>query len=336
MNLNRNNPRNFATETEWELLRPEIDALWSTRAKGSMEGVAGASLAYAYLVPEEARQAVVILPGRTEFIDKYAETAFDLFRQGFSVFLLDHRGQGSSDRLLSDSHKGHVESFDDYVEDLQQFLVQIVLPLTEKAPVLLGHSMGGAIAARHLQIYPKVVAAAVLCSPMLEINTGAPQSIVWPILARIDAMLAPLSSEPGYVPGGGEYKTITYAKEGKLNKLTSSERRLDYFNQQCLDNPSVQLGAPTRQWLLQAFHCMETVIRDADKVQVPVTLLISGGDRVVREGGQKMFVDALRANARAAADYIVIEDAEHELLVEADKYRLQALNHIVDFLDRLD
>ncbi|MDR8258611.1 alpha/beta fold hydrolase, partial [Acinetobacter baumannii] len=61
---------------------------------------------------------VLICPGRIESYVKYAEVAYDLFHCGFDVMIIDHRGQGRSGRLLSDTHRGHVVNFSDYVDDL--------------------------------------------------------------------------------------------------------------------------------------------------------------------------------------------------------------------------
>ena len=71
----------------------------------------GTSLRYGVLPTDGTpRGAVLLLPGYSEFIEKYLETGSELQRAGYSVLLLDWRGQGLSDRKLSDHHKGHVQS----------------------------------------------------------------------------------------------------------------------------------------------------------------------------------------------------------------------------------
>lgn len=331
------NPRGLSTEAELGRTRPQIEAVWAQRVQGRFSGVEGVSIAYAYIEPAERKsRAVVISSGRTEFIDKYAEVAFDLFQQGFAVYVIDHRGQGFSGRLLTDLHKGHVVDFEHYVSDLHQFVTEVVLPRESLSPVLVGHSMGAAIVARFIQVYPDIAAGAAVCSPMLEINTGAPQGIVWPILSRIEALLSSPDKEPGYVPGGVPYRAVQFSKEGRMNNLTSSEVRLEYFNQQYIDFPQVQMGSPTRHWLLRAFEAMARILAEVDCVRVPVAVMVSGGDRIVREGGAIEFVESLERLGQVPVSFLRVEGAEHELLMESDVFRLPAMNFLLDFIESID
>ena len=332
----QDNPKGLSTEAELSRTRPQIEAVWAKRVQGQFAGVDGVSIAYAFIEPAQRRsRAVVISPGRTEFIDKYAEVAFDLFQQGCAVYVIDHRGQGFSGRLLADSHKGHVADFDHYVADLHQLVAEVVVPRESLLPVLVGHSMGGAIVARCLQVHPDIAAGAVLCSPMLEINTGAPQRIVWPILSRIEALLSSPDKEPGYVPGGVPYSATQFSKEGRMNNLTSSEARLDYFNRQYREFPQVQIGSPTRHWLLKAFEAMAQILAEVDRIHVPIAVMVSGGDRIVREGGAVEFVESLERLNLAPVPFLRIEGAEHELLMESDVFRLPAMNFLLGFIETI-
>ncbi|MGP6086780.1 alpha/beta fold hydrolase [Antarctobacter jejuensis] len=123
--------------------------------------------------------ALVIAPGRSEPSYEYAETAIDFIGRGYGpVYVIDHRGQGLSPRLLADPDKSHVEDFDDYVDDFDAFVgaVQADLAALGAGPdqplFLTSNSMGGAIAIGYFQ---KVGAenpfdAAVLVSAMIHVN----------------------------------------------------------------------------------------------------------------------------------------------------------------------
>lgn len=331
----QNSSRRLSTEAELERTRPQIEAWWAGRTQGLFKGVGGVPIAYAYIEPVQRRErAILISPGRTEYIDKYAETAFDLCQQGYAVYVVDHRGQGHSGRLFTDPHKGHVEVFDDYAEDMQRFIEGVLTPREPLAPVLLGHSMGGAIVARHLQLHPRAAAGAVLLSPMLAIHTDAPQWLIQPLLKCLEAGSRLMGRESGYVPGGSGYQDVPFVDKGEANQLTSSRVRLDYMNHQCNQDPSVQVGAPTRHWLLQAFSAMRAVWEDRRKIQLPVTVLLSGADRIVDNNGAEALVAALKQKS-VQADCLTIKGAEHELLMEVDEYRLAAMHRLLDFIDKL-
>src|SRR5579872_3252957 len=72
----------------------------------------GVSLRFARWHPPRNRKGTLcLLPGRTEFIDKYFEVVNDARERGFAVAMIDWRGQGLSDRLLRDPRKGHIRDF---------------------------------------------------------------------------------------------------------------------------------------------------------------------------------------------------------------------------------
>ena len=66
---------------------------------GSFQGNGDISVSYAYCIPEQAKHSVLISSGRIESLLKYKEVIYELYRNGFAVFVLDHRGQGLSGRM---------------------------------------------------------------------------------------------------------------------------------------------------------------------------------------------------------------------------------------------
>jgi len=133
------------------------------------------------------RGSVVIAPGRTEASVEYFETAIDLATRGFGpAYVVDHRGQGLSPRLLPDPHKGHVERFEDYIDEFEAVLDAIrgdleTMDAGAAVPLCFeSNSMGGAIGLGHLQRVGDdgPFAAAALLGPMLHVSylgfTGRP------------------------------------------------------------------------------------------------------------------------------------------------------------------
>ena len=140
-----------------------------------------------------------IFPGRTEWIEKYFETVRDLRSRGFAVAILDWRGQGLSDRALSDPLKGYVGNFSEFDTDLETFMREVVLPDCPPPIFALAHSMGGAVALRTIARGHRWFDRTVLAAPMLGIASAA--SITLPG-AALRARLALPASAPLMSPAG--------------------------------------------------------------------------------------------------------------------------------------
>lgn len=143
---------------------------------------------------ERPRAMVVVAHGVNEHLGRYGEMVEALTGAGFSVVGHDHRGHGRSE-----GRRGHVDDFADYARDL------VALVDRERAAdpgvpvVLLGHSMGGLIAAEAALLGQDRLAALVLCSPALAIGGRLP---AWQrrILLLLGRFAGGLPTPPG-TPG---------------------------------------------------------------------------------------------------------------------------------------
>ena len=108
---------------------------------GTLKTKDGVTLRYARFAPPPGRKGTVcIFQGRAEFIEKYFETVRDMRARGFAVAILDWRGQGGSQRMLSDPLKGHVRSFTEYEIDAETFMREVVLPDCPPPHYAIAHS----------------------------------------------------------------------------------------------------------------------------------------------------------------------------------------------------
>ena len=72
-----------------------IDPFWEEQvSRGHFAGKGDVDVHYAWCLPDTPRSTIVISSGRIESYLKYKELVFDLYQNGFAVFILDHRGQG--------------------------------------------------------------------------------------------------------------------------------------------------------------------------------------------------------------------------------------------------
>jgi lysophospholipase len=329
-------PFGLISEAEFaHRFQQEVVPLWNGQVKrGEFIGTGGLKLAYASAMVPNERAAVVIVTGRTENILKYQEVVADLVRQGYSAYVYDHRGQGFSSRLLpNEREKGHVVAFEDYVDDLQTFITDVVRPNSHKTLLVLAHSMGGGIASRHLQRFPGTFAAAALSSPMHQPNAK--------ILISVDSSCDWFKATSWFFVeswAGGKPRPYAHtAYDDVSNEYTHSAVRWAQVLKVEDDHVDVRLGGPTRGWVSEACAASDRLIAEADKTTTPVLVLQAGADTAVTPEGQTAFCSALaRGTSRSCegGGPRQIADARHELLIEADRYRVPAMTAIFEFFGR--
>lgn len=323
------NPYALTSEADVPTLYQQtLPDFWRQHAiEGEFKGKDGVAIRYATLRQEKVDRAILIVNGRVESYLKYQELAWDLWRQGYSLYLIDHRGQGMSGRMLSDHNKGYVDQFDDYVVDMKQFHDQIIMADKPAKLFLLAHSMGGAISARYLERWPDDIRAAVLSSPMLGINLGGLPKWLAKGLATTIGTVGGWFGEPPYGPGQGPYQDHGFAD----NELTHSQSRYQAFRQIYEQHPQIKLGGATAHWIYQGITGADAAIADAGAIKTPLLLLQAGNDSVVDNAAQDAF--CTKANCEGGKP-LRIEGAWHELFIESDDKRQPALTAMLDFFAR--
>ncbi|TNJ23774.1 lysophospholipase [Aeromonas sobria] len=310
------------------LYQQTLPDFWRQHAvEGEFKGKDGITIRYAALRQAKVDRAILIVNGRVESYLKYQELAWDLWRQGYSLYLIDHRGQGMSGRMLADQQKGYVDQFDDYVLDLKQFHDQVIMADQPAKLFLLAHSMGGAISARYLERWPDDIKAAVLSSPMLGINLGGLPKWLAKGLATTIGTVGDWIGEPPYGPGQGGYQDHGFAD----NELTHSQSRYQAFRQIYEQHPQIKLGGATAHWIYQGITGADAAIADAGAIKTPLLVLQAGNDSVVDNAAQDRFCTL--ANCEGGKP-LRIESAWHELFIESDDKRQPALTAMADFFAR--
>ena len=261
---------------------------------------------------KEPRQgSILLLNGRREFMEKYTETIGELIERGFDVYSLDWRGQGLSTRMLVDRHKGFIEDFDVYLNDLKMFVSNRVMPKAIGPLIILAHSMGGHIALRFIHDHPVMADRMVLTAPMIDILRSSLPS--W--CARFISRAANKAGFNGsYVFGSG----IDTDEKFEGNNLTSDPVRFMATVQTIAENPDLALGGVTYGWLSAALKSID-ILRNpgfAEQIRTPILLISAGEDRIVSNTAQKK-ICSLLPNCK----FMEIPGARHEILRETDAVR---------------
>jgi lysophospholipase len=303
-----------------------ITEFWLQGIFNSFKGVENADIHYAVFVHQHGNApALVIVPGRSESYLKYQELALDLYTQGYNIFIIDHRGQGLSERLLENPHKGYVKDFQDYVEDFRYLIENIVTQYCLTKPFILAHSMGGAIATRFMQDSPNAIQAAVISSPMLGFNSGLlPQSMAKALITIRLAINSLFGKTPWYFLGQNNYRPTPFSK----NKLSHCSQRYQRFIELYQSNRKIQLGGVTSHWLAQGIQTQKSIFTKIGQLKTPILLIQAGSDDIVCQKAQDIFcqkLHALQPKSCPNGTPIRINGAYHELFFEIDEYRDIAL-----------
>lgn len=210
--------------------------------------------------PENAHAAILLLHGLGEHMGRYGHVASALQAAGYVVFGYDHHGHG-----LSSGLRGNLLSPSQLLDDVR-FVIEHVRALTPAPMVLLGHSMGGLIAARAVANALPHIDALVMSSPALGVQTNFIQKM---LLATLPKLLPHIRVDNGV-------KTAWVARDAKVVRAY-------------LEDPLVhrQISAGLAAWLLK--EGPQTVAQ-ASAWSMPTLLLYAGQDQLVLPQASAEFV----------------------------------------------
>ena len=267
---------------------------------------------------------VLLLPGRTEYVEKYGPAGQAFAARGWGTVAIDWRGQGLADRPLPDRATGHVDSFPDYQRDVAALLdalpdmgVDLGRPL-----MALGHSMGGAIGLRAVLEGLPVLACA-FTGPMWGI---ALSPVLRPVARIIVSATRPIGLGARYAPGtnGGCYLIETPFSD---NLLTSDAKTYAWMRDQVTAHPELRLGGPSNAWVHEAL----SEIRYLHRQPLPdlPCLTVMGAEEAIIDS--RAVADLVARWPRATLHTVPI--ARHEVMMEAPSIRDAFFDRAAAFYD---
>ena len=259
--------------------------------------------ARAWLPDGPVRTVIVLAHGLGEHCGRYAWLAAALVARGHAVYALDHRGHGRSP-----GPRANIERFDHLVSDFCAFVGRASRQHFETPVVLLGHSMGGAVAFAAALRLQASLRGLVLSAPAL--GTNQPVAVGRRLLARTLSSLAP--------------------NTGLLRLPAAAVSRDPAVVRAYESDPLVHHGAIPARTLVELLAAMEGFLAQAPELRLPTLALHGTADTLVPVEGVRPVYQAIDVRKRTVRYY---HGLYHEVFNEPE--RAQVLADVLHWLDQV-
>jgi acylglycerol lipase len=249
---------------------------------------------------EPARGVVVVVHGLMDHGSRYADFAASLVAGGFAVYAPDLRGHGHSEGI-----RVYVDSFEEYLDDLDLFVKLVQAKEPGKPVFVFGHSMGGAIATLYTIRKSPKLAGLVLSAAALRADVSGFKVFGTGLVA-------------GLSPKAGVFQLDVHDFSRDPIVVNTG-----------LADPLVYQGAAPARTTKELLGAIDDIGKQMEAVTVPLLILHGTADRVTPPGGS----EELYARAKSADKKIdLYPGLFHDLLHEPERAKVTA--DIVDWVAR--
>ena len=236
------------------------------------------------------RKAIVLFHRGHEHSGRIAHLVDELGLPDFDFFAWDARGHGQSP-----GERGDSPSFATSARDVQTFCDHIgaAYGIDEENLAVVAQSVGAVIAATWVHDYAPRIRALVLASPAFKVKLYVP--FARPGLALMRKFR-------------GNFFVNSYVK---AKFLSHDPQRVASYDSDPLITKAISVNV-----LLGLYEAADRVVADAQVIQVPTQLLISGSDFVVHRKPQQQFFERLGSLKK---ELHVLPGFFHDTLGERDR-----------------
>ncbi|MCZ4281285.1 alpha/beta fold hydrolase [Kiloniella laminariae] len=216
---------------------------------------------------KKSKKAVILFHRGHEHSGRWQGVIDHLDKGDLNFFAWDARGHGKSP-----GERGYAKSFDALVKDVDSFVRHISTEygIAYNDMIILGHSVGSVLVSTWVHDYSPPIRGLILGSPALRVRLYAPFAI--PGLRLLQKIK-------------GKTFISSYVK-GRL--LTHDQEKQRSYDNDPLITPKIAVNI-----LLGLYDAGSRLLADAGAITVPVLILSSGADFVVRQSAQRQFYNGL-------------------------------------------
>ncbi len=251
---------------------------------------------------DKPRALVIALHGLGGHAGDMTNIGEYLANRGIAVFAPDLRGFGHYSGT-----KGHVMSFEEYVEDIQNLVMQVKDTYLNKITFLLGASLGGLNAIRYVVKYPRTLDGLILNCPAVSqtLDIGAGKRIAGSFLSLLNVKR--------YFETGIDYSDASRNPE----------------NIERMEHDPLRVDVVTPRFGIEGLKASKDALRSASMIVMPVLLQQAGADKLVNPEKSREFYENLGSKDKT---WYLYDSLYHQLHEEPE--REQVLGDLYAWLDK--
>lgn len=243
---------------------------------------------------------MVLAHGVSEHSDRYAHVAARLTGAGYAVYALDHRGHGDSG-----GRRAVIDRMQHAVGDLDVLIATARSKHPQLKLLLLGHSMGGAIALEYAIQHEERIDGLVLSAPAAALEAASPIEL---FAGRV------LSA---FTPGVGVFPVDS----SKISRDPDVVRAYD-------EDPRVFHDKLPARTVSELAGVIQTFPERTPGLHLPLLVMVGTGDEVVPPEASRMVHERASSEDKRLIEY---EGLFHEILNEPEQDRV--MDDLVAWLD---
>ncbi|UCE10929.1 MAG: lysophospholipase [Candidatus Thorarchaeota archaeon] len=271
--------------------------------EGTYTGYDGTRMFMAKWIPqsEDPRALLIAVHGLGSHGGDMRTIGEFLAERGIAVFAPDMRGFGHYSGT-----KGHVMKYEEYIEDMQNIVMEVKDEFKNKLTFLHGSSLGGLHVIWYALTYPRVTDGIVLSCPAVAQSVEVGWGKLF--IAKILSLLNVKRYYTGYVPVEDATRNPDVVERHKKDPL--------------------RFEGVTPRFGVEVLKAVNRALKMGPSILVPILYQQAGADKLVSPEKSKQFFDSIEFKDKA---WILYDGLYHELHEEPESDRV--LTDLYSWLD---
>ena len=261
--------------------------------EGKFTGRNNLNLYYQSWLPDvKPIAALLVIHGLAEHSGRYLNVVNYFVPKGYAVYAFDLRGHGKSD-----GKRGYVERFSYYLDDLKTFYDKVNQEQKNTKIFIVGHSIGGTIAAAYAIEHQSELNALILSAAVLKAGTSITRLTI--LMVKVLSFLMP--------------------KMGVSTIDASTISRDKAVVEAYVNDPLVYRGKISARLGAELLNSIERLSSKISELSLPILIMHAPADRLSDPASSKMLFEGVSSKDKTLKLY---EGFYHEIFNDPERQQV--------------